>query len=137
MRKVHWLQALKTEDTSAGGLSQRGEWEATVREGKLDPVVLQGTPWPTLDADGTLLPQLAPCFETDATRTLRLFTFVDVGNVYGENDKVSFSDMRASAGVGLSWISPLGPLRLAYAQPVRKFAGDRIQKLQFQIGTSF
>ena len=47
------------------------------------------------------------------------------------------SELRASVGVGLSWISPLGPLRFAYAQPVRKFAGDRIQKLQFQIGTSF
>jgi len=45
--------------------------------------------------------------------------------------------MRASVGIGLSWISPLGPLRLAYAKPVRKFAGDRIQELQFQIGTSF
>jgi outer membrane protein insertion porin family len=39
--------------------------------------------------------------------------------------------------VGVSWISPLGPLRLAIANPIRKFAGDRIQKLQFQIGTSF
>jgi len=70
-------------------------------------------------------------------RTLRLFTFVDVGNVFGDNEKVAWGDMRASAGVGLSWISPLGPLRLAFAQPVRKFAGDKIQKLQFQIGTSF
>jgi outer membrane protein insertion porin family len=40
-------------------------------------------------------------------------------------------------GAGLSWLSPIGPLRLAFAHPVRKFAGDRIQKLQFQIGTSF
>lgn len=70
-------------------------------------------------------------------RTLRMFGFVDVGNVYGENEKVDFGQLRASAGVGLSWISPIGPLRIAFAQPVRKFAGDRIQKLQFQIGTSF
>lgn len=70
-------------------------------------------------------------------RTLRLFGFADVGNVYGENEKVDFGRLRASAGVGLSWISPIGPLRIAFAQPVRKFAGDRIQKLQFQIGTSF
>ncbi len=70
-------------------------------------------------------------------RTLRLFGFVDAGNVYGENEKIRFSDLRASVGVGLSWISPIGPLRFAYANPVRKFAGDRIQKLQFQIGTSF
>ncbi len=51
--------------------------------------------------------------------------------------KSGLARMRASVGLGLSWISPLGPLRLAYAHPVRKFAGDRIQKLQFQIGTSF
>jgi outer membrane protein insertion porin family len=70
-------------------------------------------------------------------RTLRLFAFVDAGNVYGEHEKVDFGQLRASTGVGLSWISPIGPLRLAYAKPLRKFAGDRIQKLQFQIGTSF
>ncbi|MGZ5196127.1 MAG: BamA/TamA family outer membrane protein, partial [Ramlibacter sp.] len=70
-------------------------------------------------------------------RTLRLFGFFDAGNVYGEHEKVDFGQLRASTGVGLSWISPIGPLRLAYAKPLRKFAGDRIQKLQFQIGTSF
>jgi outer membrane protein insertion porin family len=70
-------------------------------------------------------------------RTLRLFGFVDAGNVYAEYEKYDFSTLRASAGVGVSWISPLGPLRLAYAKPLRKYSGDRIQKLQFQIGTSF
>ena len=80
---------------------------------------------------------IAPFPGAGNDRTLRVFTFVDVGNVYGENDTIRLNEMRASAGVGLSWVSPLGPLRLAYALPVRKFAGDRIQKLQFQIGTSF
>jgi outer membrane protein insertion porin family len=70
-------------------------------------------------------------------RSLRAFGFVDAGNVYGENEKFNMSELRASVGLGLSWISPIGPLRLAAAYPVRKFAGDRIQKLQFQIGTSF
>jgi outer membrane protein insertion porin family len=70
-------------------------------------------------------------------RTLRLFGFLDAGNVFAEYEKYDFGTLRASAGVGLSWISPLGPLRFAYAVPTRKFAGDRIQKLQFQIGTSF
>ena len=37
----------------------------------------------------------------------------------------------------VSWISPVGPLKLAIAQPVRKFTGDKIQTVQFQIGTSF
>lgn len=80
---------------------------------------------------------MAPLPGAGNDRTLRVFTFVDAGNVYGDSETVDFSQMRASAGVGLSWISPLGPLRLAYAHPVRKFAGDKIQKLQFQIGTSF
>ncbi|MBI1623477.1 outer membrane protein assembly factor BamA [Comamonas suwonensis] len=70
-------------------------------------------------------------------RTLRLFTFVDVGNVWAEGESMELNSLRASTGIGISWISPLGPLRLAYAQPIRKETGDRIQKLQFQIGTSF
>jgi outer membrane protein insertion porin family len=58
--------------------------------------------------------------------------------------------LRASVGLGISWISPLGPLRLAYAFPIKSqkevvdpntglivIPKDRIQRLQFQIGTSF
>lgn len=70
-------------------------------------------------------------------RTLRVFGFVDAGNVFAENQKYSLKDIRASAGVGLSWVSPVGPLRLAIANPIRKQAGDKIQRLQFQIGTTF
>lgn len=70
-------------------------------------------------------------------RTLRMFGFFDIGNIYGENQKLSFSDLRSSVGVGISWISPIGPLRFAFAKPIRQFDGDRIQKFQFQIGTSF
>jgi len=70
-------------------------------------------------------------------KTLRLFGFTDIGRAFGENEKVSFGDLRASAGIGLSWISPMGPLRFSYATPIRKETNDKIQKLQFQIGTSF
>ena len=70
-------------------------------------------------------------------RTLRLYGFLDMGNVYGANDNFNLADLRMSTGVGISWISPVGPLRLAFAKPIRTFDGDRIQSLQFQIGTSF
>ena len=83
------------------------------------------------------LEMLAPFPGAGNDRTLRMFGFVDIGNVFGENEKVSFAQMRSSTGLGLSWLSPIGPLRFAYASPIRKFAGDRIQKIQFQIGTSF
>ena len=80
---------------------------------------------------------IAPFPGAGNDRTLRIFAFTDVGNVFGEDQKLRASDLRASVGVGLSWISPIGPLRIAFANPLRKQAGDRIQKLQFQIGTSF
>ena len=70
-------------------------------------------------------------------RTLRLYGFFDIGNVYGADESFNFSDVRMSTGIGVSWISPMGPLRLAFAKPVRTFDGDRIQTVQFQIGTSF
>ena len=70
-------------------------------------------------------------------RTLRLYGFFDVGNVFSADEKISVSALRTSTGIGVSWISPVGPLRLAFAKPLRTFAGDKIQTLQFQIGTSF
>ncbi|MEI8324566.1 MAG: outer membrane protein assembly factor BamA [Betaproteobacteria bacterium] len=70
-------------------------------------------------------------------KSLRGYAFLDAGNVFGESEKLQFSELRSSAGVGVSWISPMGPLRLSYAKPIKKLAGDKIQALQFNIGTSF
>jgi len=117
----------------SGGLgSVRGFDQGTLGPRDVTGASLGGSKKVTLNAEF-----IAPFPGAGNDRTLRVFTFVDAGNVYGDNDKVELSELRASAGLGLSWISPLGPLRIAFAQPVRKFAGDRIQKLQFQIGTSF
>lgn len=85
-------------------------------------------------------------------RSLRLYTFLDAGNVFADRT-TGMTDaqwkaqnrLRASTGIGISWISPLGPLRLAYAVPLmyqkadtaNGIAADRIQRFQFQIGTSF
>jgi outer membrane protein insertion porin family len=70
-------------------------------------------------------------------KTLRLFTFVDIGNVYTDEESIDIAQLRSSAGMGLSWISPVGPLRFAFAKPIKKFDNDRIQTFQFQIGTAF
>ena len=109
----------------SGGLgSVRGFDQGTLGPRDVTGASLGGPKKITLNAE-----LIAPFPGAGNDRTLRWFAFVDAGNVYGENEKWELSEMRASAGLGLSWISPLGPLR--------KFAGDRIQKLQFQIGTSF
>jgi outer membrane protein insertion porin family len=80
---------------------------------------------------------IAPFPGAGNDRTLRMFAFVDAGNVFKESANYSLAELRASTGVGISWISPVGPLRLAFAKPLRKEPGDRIQALQFQIGTAF
>ena len=71
-------------------------------------------------------------------RTLRLFGFYDIGNVFDDRFLTfKTQELRQSAGVGLSWVSPVGPLRISYGRPLNPKAGDKIQKLQFQIGTAF
>jgi len=80
---------------------------------------------------------LAPFPGAGNDRTLRLFAFADVGRAFGEDEKIKFNELRSSVGLGLSWISPMGPLRFSYAFPVKRQVTDKIQRLQFQIGTSF
>jgi len=117
----------------SGGLgSVRGFEQSTLGPRDVTGLSIGGARKITLNGE-----VIAPVPGAGNDRTLRIFGFVDVGNVYGENEKVDFSTLRASTGVGVSWTSPLGPLRFGFAVPVRKFPGDRIQKLQFQIGSSF
>jgi outer membrane protein insertion porin family len=70
-------------------------------------------------------------------RSLRIFAFADAGNVWADGENPRLNSLRASAGLGFSWISPVGPLQVSYGIPVRVEHNDRIQKFQFQIGTAF
>jgi outer membrane protein insertion porin family len=75
----------------------------------------------------------APGSGTD--KTLRFFSFFDAGNVYSGAPNIS--DLRYSYGLGITWISPLGPLKFSYAIPLNQTSLDHIQGFQFQIGTTF
>ena len=68
---------------------------------------------------------------------LRFFTFFDIGNAWGEDQPLTWDSLRASVGLGISWVSPMGPLKLSYGTPVMYQQTDRIQPFQFQIGTRF
>ncbi|MCP5081930.1 MAG: outer membrane protein assembly factor BamA [Alphaproteobacteria bacterium] len=47
------------------------------------------------------------------------------------------STLRVSAGVGVLWNSPFGPVRLDYAEAVQKHSLDKTQRIQFSAGASF
>lgn len=88
---------------------------------------------------------------TQNDRSLRWFLFADAGKVgvTGGDMKCSAGNpsyggvvddpcgWRYSAGVGLSWQSPIGPLQISYAYPLKSKEGDKKQRFQFQIGASF
>jgi outer membrane protein insertion porin family len=70
-------------------------------------------------------------------KSLRMAVFLDGGQVFGADQKISFGDLRYSTGVSLSWNSPFGPLKISMAQPLKYTVTDRIQRLQFTFGTGF
>jgi outer membrane protein insertion porin family len=71
------------------------------------------------------------------SRQFRLSAFVDGGQVWGSGSSYSLGDLRYSTGVGISWLSPFGPLKLVYAKPLNSKPTDNTQSLQFQLGSQF
>ncbi|QPL48023.1 outer membrane protein assembly factor BamA [Halomonas sp. A40-4] len=77
-----------------------------------------------LDAGNTFLSSCYDVLDEDASRQ-RCNSGVDLG------------DLRYSAGVGLSWLTPVGPLTFAVAEPLNEESGDDTQFFQFSLGQSF
>lgn len=67
----------------------------------------------------------------------RISAFVDFGNVFKDVDAFDAGELRASAGVALMWRAPVGPISISYAMPIRKEAGDELERLQFTFGGAF
>jgi len=70
-------------------------------------------------------------------QSVRLSVFTDAGMIRDAGLQPELESFRYSAGVGVAWNSPVGPLKLSYALPLKKKKGDRIQNFQFQVGTIF
>jgi len=68
-------------------------------------------------------------------------TFIETGSLWKAGQITSVvqdtKSVRASVGIGLSWSSPMGPLRIDYAIPVKKEKFDRTQKIVFGFSTRF
>lgn len=67
----------------------------------------------------------------------RLSAFVDGGGVHGKDDSINSEYLRFSTGVGVTWVSPFGPLKLVLAKPLNEKDYDDTQVLQFQFGQQF
>ena len=64
----------------------------------------------------------------------RVSAFLDFGNVYNGFDNFDAGELRVSTGIALLWRSPMGPLSISYAFPLRKQDTDQVERLQFSFG---
>jgi outer membrane protein insertion porin family len=115
------------------------------RPARLGPVDSTGRPY-----GGTVLANLQneliiPNFFADEdvreAPQLRFFAFFDAGYVWDDIDEVDASDLRYSTGLGATWLTPMGVLRLSYARPINIRDVDRernnIDRFQVDLGGSF
>jgi len=84
------------------------------------------------------------------TAGFRGVLFVDAGTLWGKasatipgfapltiNESFSLSKVRSSAGFGIEWISPIGPISFVWGFPIRKVTGDIVKSFEFAVGGSF
>ncbi|MGB5353680.1 MAG: outer membrane protein assembly factor BamA [Woeseia sp.] len=125
------------------------------RESYLGPRDSFGTPYGgnVLVASQTeLILPLPEKFSSQARASL----FYDIGNVFDTGEvaftdrlgspqlyKPAFNELRASVGIGVEWLAPLGLFRFSYAFPLNEYIGndryfgDELERFQFSIGQAF
>lgn len=98
-----------------------------------------------------------PLVGEETKNSVRTSIYVDVGSVWDtEFQYEEFSQLqrtgntnfrlydfsspslyRASAGIAVQWLSPMGPLTFALGRPIKTYDGDRTQSFSFNFGTTF
>jgi len=88
----------------------------------------------TLNFSSTL-PQIL-----ENNQNLDFLFFFDAANIWGVDYDSSIDDksgLRSSIGVGVDWLTPIGPLNFSLAQPLSKKSTDITETFRFNLGTTF
>ncbi len=87
----------------------------------------------TINASSTI-----PYF-LENVQSVDIVMFADVGNIWGVdyNSSLDIDEIRSSVGVGLDWLTPVGPLTFSLAHPITQAESDITEMFRFNLGTSF
>jgi outer membrane protein insertion porin family len=78
-------------------------------------------------------------------RSMQSAFFIDAGNIFntkcGDTQlncyKPDVGELRYSVGVGVTWLSAMGPLTFSYAKPLNSSEYDETENFQFSLGNQF
>ena len=73
----------------------------------------------------------------DLTRSFQLAAFLDIGNVYREVQDISIPELRKSVGLGVRYLTPIGPIRLDYGHKIHRLPGESAGRFHLTIGYAF
>lgn len=73
----------------------------------------------------------------DRADTIKTSLFLDAGHVYATYDDFEASEIRMSAGVGMTWLSPVGALTFSLAKALNEKSVDETETFQFNLGAGF
>jgi outer membrane protein insertion porin family len=73
------------------------------------------------------------------SQSLDFLIFADAADIWGVdyNSSIEGDGIRSSVGVGLDWMSPVGPMNFTLAYPITKKNGDKTETFRFNLGTTF
>ena len=73
------------------------------------------------------------------SQNVNFLFFTDIADIWGVDYDSSLDNnkIRSSAGLGLDWYSPIGPMNFSLAHPITKDNGDVTESFRFNLGTTF
>jgi len=103
-----------------------------------------GTKYPDLNAKGgevSLLSSLSIISPGNIigidNENIRISAFLDAGSIFEKTSNFDLSDIRVSSGLAASWLTPIGPIGVFFAQPLIKKDSDTTETFSFELGASF
>lgn len=112
-----------------GGISTVRGYEVRSLGPEVDDVLIGG--------NKELIFNVEHIFPIAPSLKLRGLVFIDAGNAFSEDESIKFQNLRFSAGAGIRWFSPMGPLTFVLGFPIDREEGEDPSAVQFSIGTPF